>query len=182
VFWDQGSASVGYGFVQAEIPFKEVHLFVREAEDEQEIVACTRADKVYLSTKETLTLVVLPKELLVFMAHVHDIIVVGVLESLPDWLGELDRLEVLRVGPNSQNMPLQTLPESFGSLVRLKILCLNSCNSLKILPLSLGNLTGLQHLELCDAGITSLPESIGSLTLLRRLKLISNELQTRVSE
>ena len=94
----------------------------------------------------------LPKELR-YLTKMRELTVVSTaIMTLPEWLGELCKLEVLRVRGTDSGLcggcPLQVLPESLGALTGLKTLDLMYCDTLTALPESLGALTGLEDLEL----------------------------------
>lgn len=93
------------------------------------------------------------------------------LESLPESMGSLTRLNTLRLNSNR----LTTLPSSIGNLTRLKTLELNN-NQLTTLPATCRELTILADLELNNNQFESIPESIIDLTLLQRLYLSHNNL------
>jgi len=67
---------------------------------------------------------------------------------------------------------LKTLPEWLGDLTGLEQLNLEECYWLKVLPERLGDLTGLQTLDLhlCTR-LTFLPERLGDLAVLKKLNL-----------
>ena len=105
----------------------------------QEAVARVRPDSVDLS--EFGTLAALPEDLRRLAGQLRVLQVRSTaLEALPAWVGELSRLEVLRVGvkdPQFEMCPIRDL---------------EGCKGLTELPASLGALTGLQRLSLdrCD--------------------------------
>ncbi|KAK4791972.1 hypothetical protein SAY86_022407 [Trapa natans] len=59
---------------------------------------------------------------------------------------------------------LVRIPESIGSLVKLKRLSLEWCKRLKTLPKTIGRLSSLTELQLCGCGFRWLPKSIENLT------------------
>jgi Leucine-rich repeat (LRR) protein len=75
------------------------------------------------------------------------------------------------------NSHLESLPESIGSLVRLNTLRLNS-NRLTTLPSSIGNLTILKTLVLNNNQLTTLPDTCRELMSLATLELNNNQLTT----
>eukprot|EP00253_Pinus_taeda_P031481 PITA_31481 len=67
---------------------------------------------------------------------------------------------------------LQKLPYSIGNLAGLQHLDLGGCSALQTLPDSVGNLAGLQHLDLgCCFALQTLPDSVGNLASLQHLDL-----------
>lgn len=90
------------------------------------------------------------------------------LQTLPDSLGDLPKLEYLDLRGNL----LRTLPESFGNLKSLKTLKLIG-NQLESLPESFGNLENLEVLELSETNDKMpevFPDSFSNLKNLRVLK------------
>ncbi len=76
-----------------------------------------------------------------------------------------------------RNMKLTELPESLGQLTQLKDLDLCD-NQLTALPESLEQLTQLQDLDISDNQLTAVPKSLGQLTQLQDLSLYNNHLTT----
>lgn len=72
------------------------------------------------------------------------------LTELPEEIGRLSKLTVLKVGADWEKLLF---------------------NSLKTLPESLAQLTNLQHLDLSSNGLETLPQEIGQLHQLKVLKL-----------
>jgi hypothetical protein len=70
---------------------------------------------------------------------------------------------------------LESVPDSIGNLVRLETLLLTS-NRLSTLPASIGNLVNLKVLRLYDNKITTVPESMCKLRHLKELDLLVNPL------
>lgn len=93
------------------------------------------------------------------------------LEQLPENIGELEYLEVLKLSFNQ----LKDLPESFGSLKNLQELDLGF-NQFTELPEVVGELGKLQTLQLMNNQIRKLPETIGKLESLTVLSLAGNQL------
>lgn len=88
---------------------------------------------------------------------------------LPDWIGELIRLETLGLRGHYK---LKSLPPSIGQLVNLTTLCLDQCSTLTNLPDTIGNLSALVLLSLyCCRRLTALPDSINGLYSLQRMHL-----------
>ena len=95
--------------------------------------------------------------------------------SLPDALGNLKNLELLRL---EELYDLEEIPESIGCLSSLTCIIFYHCSGLKRLPDSIGNLAALKYLMLESCyGLESLPESFGNLKNLQTLNISS----TRVS-
>ncbi|CAK9200268.1 unnamed protein product [Sphagnum troendelagicum] len=114
------------------------------------------------------------------------------LERLPENIGELSKLKVLRLRGCST---LRTLPSSIGALKalqdldlaycfmlealpnnidnqsNLKTLCLNYCKNLKELPMTFGNLQNLKDLRARGASFFRLPNSFSHLLNLEVLDL-----------
>jgi Leucine-rich repeat (LRR) protein len=89
--------------------------------------------------------------------------------SLPDALGNLTKLEFLRLDSH-QN--LEELPESLGDLSCLISFKIEDCYRLIKLPESIGNLKDLKDLEILRCRkVRTLPESIGHLKSLENLYL-----------
>eukprot|EP00878_Enallax_costatus_P014890 GHUV01015586.1.p1 GENE.GHUV01015586.1~~GHUV01015586.1.p1 ORF type:complete len:495 (+),score=105.05 GHUV01015586.1:921-2405(+) len=89
------------------------------------------------------------------------------LEVLPNSIGQLKQLQVLWLNQCKQ---LGQLPESFTQLTGLCELELHWCNALTRLPELFGRLAALESLSL-SGGLVALPESIGELTGLKFLAL-----------
>ncbi|XP_031372268.1 disease resistance protein TAO1 isoform X2 [Punica granatum] len=120
-----------------------------------------------------------------------DLSVCTSLRSLPEELCCLDSLQVVCLNSNwpmtSQmrdpqeshtfgipeliDIDIAKLPQTIGTLVKLKVLKLNSCIRLKKLPDSLGNLRSLTELDVSYTGITKLPDTIWNLKKLRVIKI-----------
>jgi hypothetical protein len=75
------------------------------------------------------------------------------------------------------NSHLESLPESIGRLTRLNTLRLNS-NRLTTLPSSIGNLTNLKTLVLNNNRLTTLPDTCRELMSLVTIELNNNQLTT----
>ena len=93
----------------------------------------------------------------------------GILEELPETIGELRDLERLECVSNN----LHSLPESFGQLEKLWDLRLDK-NKLKTLPESFVNLKNLKELNLNSNLLTELPD-VSKLPNLRNIDLNSNK-------
>ncbi|VAH98667.1 unnamed protein product [Triticum turgidum subsp. durum] len=89
--------------------------------------------------------------------------------ELSGWVGELSSLLQLVI---TQCKNLEELPDSMRQLKQLQSLTLDTCCSLRQLPLWLGELTSLKKLIIwkCSA-ITTLPNSIQQLTNLQELEI-----------
>ena len=106
-------------------------------------MARVRPDSVDLSDDKYKTLVALPEDLRRLAGQLRELKVESTdLEALPAWVGELSRLEMLRVGvkePWREKCPIRELPASLGALTRLQMLTLRGCEGLTELPASLNN-------------------------------------------
>ena len=156
------------------VPFVEVRLRVMstagDESGEMEVVTRVRVDKVDLSAHTGL--LALPEALRGLTAMRELTVASTALNTLPEWLGELRGLQVLRVQGTrfGGRCPLQALPLSLGSLSGLKTLDLQLCEVLIALPMSLGSLAGLETLNLgMCVGLTALP----SLRTLKSLKTLN---------
>lgn len=94
----------------------------------------------------------------------------GFLETLPDWLGELESLYHLDLSANR----LKTVSDSIGDLKRLSYLDL-SANFLVSLPSSIGKLENLRMMNLSGNRLHDLP-SISRLKKLESLNVFDNQL------
>lgn len=93
------------------------------------------------------------------------------IDSLPEWIDELESLEKLYLGKNK----LKRLPNSIGNLKHLKLLSAQY-NDIESLPNSIVELTNLEQLILNQNQIEFLPDSIGKLKKLDVLQLKFNKL------
>ena len=104
-----------------------------------EIVSVVHVD---LSGRKTLLEV--PEDVRRFKEHVWELKVQSeALVALPEWLGELGKLQKLDL---SHCNSLSALPESMGRLTGLQELRVSACYRLTALPESMGRLRGLQEL------------------------------------
>ena len=95
--------------------------------------------------------------------------------SLPEELGTLQHLELLRLTGNSYLVG--EIPPSLGSLSKLQTLSLNSNSLSGSIPKEIGNLANLTTLELRANMLTGgIPDELGNLSSLVSLDLGSNEL------
>ncbi|MBI5068931.1 MAG: leucine-rich repeat domain-containing protein [Deltaproteobacteria bacterium] len=97
---------------------------------------------------------------------------------LPDNLGDLTALEVLRIGsPGRQDCDIRTtLPASLARLRRLRVLEIDDAFEAGYeLPAFLGELRNLEELRLWRCHLKAVPEFVGRLTKLRELDLSWNE-------
>ncbi|KAH9288952.1 hypothetical protein KI387_033069, partial [Taxus chinensis] len=94
----------------------------------------------------------------------------GSLREIPGSIGELSKLQVLKIGsPN-----LESLPTSLGNLSSLTMLELYSCSKLKSLPHSIGNLSSLISLAIKElSNLESLPKEVVQLCNLQSLMVES---------
>ncbi|XP_056162434.1 disease resistance protein RPV1-like [Syzygium oleosum] len=88
------------------------------------------------------------------------------IEELPESIGSLRKLKTFDA---SCCKSLTRIPGSIGSLVSLWCLSLQECYSLREIPDSIGKLASLTELYLFETGIEELSESIGSLRKLETL-------------
>ena len=101
------------------------------------------------------------------------------LERLPEWIGELSRLQELRVA----RCHLASLPTEIAQLTSLKVFDLSN-NPLRTLPEPMRHLTGLQTLGLNGCNLTELPhwidetQALTHFTSLNVLDLSNNPLMT----
>ena len=143
--------------------------------DRQEIEVVTRVGVDTVDLSAHTGLLALPEALRGLTAIQELMVVSTALKMLPEWLGELRTLEILRVGGKVddnflEKCPLCSLPGSIGALTGLKSLHLRFL-TLTALPESLGALTGLVTLDLQNCLLKVLPASLGSLTALISLDL-----------
>ena len=140
--------------------------------EETEVVTRVGVDTVDLSAH--MGLLALPEALRGLTAMRQLTVESEELETLPEWLGELRGLEVLRVTCENtdEGCPLEALPASLGALTGLTSLELTYCNTLTALPESLRALTRLTALSLQACGaLMALPASLGALTRIHTLNL-----------
>lgn len=104
------------------------------------------------------------------IGKLHDLesldLAVNSIESIPDTIGQLNKLQLLRVCGS-----FSCIPASIGSLVNLKTLLIRSEN-LECIPDSIGELQKLEELIL-SGKFTSIPRSIFDLKALKRLAINS---------
>lgn len=105
----------------------------------------------------------------------------GLAGSIPEAVGSLQSLQVLWLSYNSL---VGTLPDSLGSLTNLVSLYLDNNYYLNgTLPSSLGNLKSLHHLTLGTNRFTGgIPDSFGNLQQLLQLKVSSNQVSGTVPD
>ena len=84
------------------------------------------------------------------------------ISSLPDNIGNLQKLDTLIFEINQDNRDLTSLPSSFGNLKSLRYLKLTSMG-VRYLPESFSNLTNLTYLNLSANHIKKLPDNFGNL-------------------
>ena len=94
------------------------------------------------------------------------------LSSLPESFGSMSKLRVLELGDNS----IPSLPETFGNLQELEILNL-SRNKLTELPRSFADLPNLVALDLTANKLENLPDTFKSSRKLQRLFLDKNSVK-----
>ena len=92
-----------------------------------------------------------------------------VLITLPEFIGELDHLEILEL---IEGRSFTKIPESIGNLQKLKKLNCTKCRSLETLPNTIGSLKNLEHLDLFGCfSLKQLPSAITKLYKLKSLNL-----------
>lgn len=96
---------------------------------------------------------------------------------MPD---ELCRLRELRVLDLSHNPHLRSLPEGLGELEKLEFLY-TADQALPRLPNSIGHLCSLIYLNAGENNLESLPDECAQLGMLRELRLQANQI-TRLPE
>jgi hypothetical protein len=180
---DNGEGTAGEKHGQCE---EEVLLRVRVRNSADELVVRVCPEKVDLTGLRGL--VELPEEMRRCAVRVRELAVASsALETLPEWLGELARLEVLRLGHATLEEEwvayrmerkragcdrLTALPDGIRVLTALKTLDLSGCTGLRGLPEGLAALTALQTLHLWGCtGLTGLPKGLSALTALQTLDL-----------
>ena len=137
----------------------------------QEVVAEVSAAIADLSKYNILDL---PEDLLFLRKQLKELKVDStVLETLPEWLGDLCGLQMLAINKSSaKGSGLKAMPESTVRLTALQTLDLTGCSKLESLPESLGRLTGLQTLNLVKcSGLRELPATVAGLSRLESLNL-----------
>ncbi|XP_017234964.2 disease resistance protein RPV1-like isoform X2 [Daucus carota subsp. sativus] len=92
------------------------------------------------------------------------------ISELPESVGHLSKLVVL----GCTNGKLVTLPETICNLRALEFLYIAQCNSLRELPIELGNIKSLKVFKARELRVSRLPNSVGSLTKLVELDLSEN--------
>lgn len=126
-----------------------------------------------LSCRSCAQLTDIPDATITQVANVRRMILYGcvALNRLPDSLGSLQNLAILIVSDSA----IRTLPATMGRLTSLTTLDLSNNQSLRSLPVSIGDLsTSLTTLSLTNCvSLTELPDSIGRLTALSSLSLLS---------
>ena len=89
------------------------------------------------------------------------------ISALPEWLGELQALESLRM---EDNPDLQAIPASLGALGNLRSLYLGGQGE-PFVPADLGHLARLEELSLVQAGLSEVPEWVFDLDQLTTVYL-----------
>lgn len=133
-----------------------------------------------LSQLRSLTCKTIKSDLREGLIHIHpgvfnattlnQLVITGSFKDLPTNIIQLVALHKLRLGGK-----LETLPEGFGSLVRLRVLSLKN-NHLTRIPKELYQLTALQKLNLSSNRLESLDDDIGRLTQLTKFVCSNNRL------
>eukprot|EP01018_Ginkgo_biloba_P026301 Gb_06231 [translate_table: standard] len=121
----------------------------------------------YLNFEDCQNLQVLPPQL-AYQRCLKELNLCGtLLKELPDEIGELTNLEVLKVG----SPLLTTLPSSLGKLCGLIHLGLHRCTGLKCLPNSVGSLKDLAELVILSSGVEYLPQGVAEMRNLEYLNV-----------
>ena len=95
--------------------------------------------------------------------------------TLPEEIGSLESLVVLRVGTNP--WLYGSLPSSLSSMSNLRELTAYRCSFMGQMPQEIGRLTGLTYMAINENRLSgTVPTSIGQLTLLDELYMYNNQL------
>lgn len=89
------------------------------------------------------------------------------IDSIPSNIGELKKLEVLRLGGQDDYHRITKIPESFANLISLREFYYSPGNYTNTLPDSIGNLTGLKIFDIFGSSLETLPTSFGNLESLK---------------
>jgi Leucine-rich repeat (LRR) protein len=89
------------------------------------------------------------------------------LDEIPENIGELKNLEVLRLGNQQGDHQITKIPDSFCKLIKLREFYYSVGNYTNTLPDSIGNLTNLEIFDIFGSSLESLPESFGNLKSLK---------------
>ncbi|KAM7482040.1 hypothetical protein LguiB_006623 [Lonicera macranthoides] len=84
-----------------------------------------------------------------------------------------EHMENLRV-LNMDSTRIVSLPSSLAKLIRLKVLCLNGCTELVLLPSEIGELQNIEVIDMRGSGVEKIPEEFKNLQLRRLLVSFSN--------
>lgn len=100
------------------------------------------------------------------------------LTTLPESIGSLTKMRELIIDNGNGCAMSVAIPASIGKLQNLRVLRLyGAIESAKPLPATIGNLTNLEVLDLGRNGLTSVPPSVGKLSNLKTLRLDYNALK-----
>ena len=81
-------------------------------------------------------------------------------------------LEILKIS----DLQVDSIPESIGKCLNLKVLSITSCDNIEVIPDSLSKCTQLQQLEMAFClNLRRIPSSIGKCRELHLLKIESDE-------
>ncbi|KAM7478738.1 hypothetical protein LguiA_026951 [Lonicera macranthoides] len=101
-----------------------------------------------------------------------------------DLYGEVDDVKKVRVyGPqhmenlrvlNMDSTRIVSLPSSLSKLIHLKVLCVNGCTELVLLPSEIGELRNIEVIDMRGSRVEKIPEEFKNLQLRRLLVSLSN--------
>ncbi|MEM7376102.1 MAG: hypothetical protein AAF460_01230 [Pseudomonadota bacterium] len=98
----------------------------------------------------------------------------GTTNSLPDKVGDLEKLETLKIVASGLS---GDLPSSFFTLSALRVIDFDAVQFNRPLPVELAQLTALETLSITDSGLYgSLPPELATLPRLRTLRFAANSL------
>ena len=102
-------------------------------------------------------------------------------DKIPDWIGNLNQLEVLELDGNffpGKAVPhINSIPSTIGKLTELKILSVND-QLIKVLPNEIGQLKNLEVLHIRNNQLEQFPVSIKECNSLKELDIKANLITT----